>query len=194
MSVVPVVRSALERRLHLLAIVAISAVILHILATLAAPIMAASTPYTRLGTLAPLHAFAVLPPVTPQTQPLPFLSADARYAICRFDTQGGPVDLDVQLAGRGWSLGIHTPQGDNIYTTVGQDAQTTRLALRLAPVSDRFLGLSPEARGVPSAAQAPLSIPAGRGLAILRAPDRGFAYVRETEAVLRAATCVQRPF
>jgi uncharacterized membrane protein len=189
--------SAFERRVQLGLIILIGAGILHIVATLAAPMMTASTPYARLAAVAPLHTFVVLPPVTPQSQPLPFLGPDARYGLCRYDTSNGPIDIVAQLLGKGWSLSLYTRQGDNTYTAVGQDGQSTVLRLQLTPVTERFLGLTPEARGQISETrtnEAPLSLPATSGIAILRAPDRGIAYRRETEAAMRRASCAARPF
>jgi uncharacterized membrane protein len=186
--------NAVTRRIRLLLIVLISAAIVHILATFTAPMMAGSTPYVRLAQTAPLHAFTVLPPVTPQSQPLPFLGPDARYAVCRYDTGRGAVAINARLPAKGWSLSLYSPEGDNTYTTLGQDGQQAVVALLLTPAADRFLGLTPEANGRVSDAQSALSLPGGRGLAVIRAPDRGLAYRRETEAILAKATCTSKPF
>jgi uncharacterized membrane protein len=181
-------------RLRVLIAACLAAAILHILATLAAPRMAGSTPFARLSPIAPLHRFEVLAPVTPQTQPLPFMAPDVRYAICRYDTAKGPVNVSVRLPGRGWSLNLYTPEGDNFYTSVGQDGQTSDIALQLTPVADRFLGLTPEARGKIAEATSTLSVATGRGMVVVRAPDQGLAYRTETEAVLKRATCSAQPF
>lgn len=184
----------LTRRLRLILIVLISAALVHILATYAAPMMTRATPYEVLSRSAPLHTFTLLPPVTAKSQPLPFLGPDARYAICVFDTGRGPVAMTARLPAKGWSLSLYTPQGDNFYTAVGQEGPQADISLKLTPTSDRFLGLTPEAMGRTSEIQAALSIPAGRGLAVIRAPDRGLAFIRETEAILKRASCVSNPF
>ncbi len=181
-------------RLHVLTVALICAAILHIVATLAAPRLATATPFAQLTKLAPLHAFSVLAPVTPKTQPLAYMAPDVRYAMCRYDTGRGPVSVQATLPGRGWTLSLYTPEGDNIYTAVGSDAQPTEVALQLTPTADRFLGLTPEARGLTSEKTATLAIPTGRGLAIVRAPDLGLAYAAQTEAALKRATCTARPF
>ena len=186
--------SGARSRLRLIVIATIIAAIVHIVATLAAPRLAGSTPMARLRPLVPLHKFEVLPPITAQSQPLPFMAPDVRYAMCRFDTAKGPVSVNARLPGRGWTLSLYTPEGDNFYTAVGQDGQLNDIALQLTPEADRFLGLTPEARGKVSEATSTLSLTTGSGLAVLRAPDMGLAYKAQTEATLKTATCVAHPF
>ena len=186
--------SWLQTRLHVLLVAVICAAILHILATLAAPRLAGGTPFARLSPIAPFHTFQVLPPVTPQTQPLAFMAPDVRYAICRYDTSKGPVSVSVRLPSSGWTLSLYTPEGDNIYTAVGQDGQSSDIALQLTPVADRFLGLTPEARGKVTEATSSLDLATGRGMVVVRAPDRGLAYRADTEAILKRATCTARAF
>ena len=74
-------------RLRVIVLACLAAAILHILATLAAPQFAGGTPFAKLTPIAPLHKFAVLPPISPaspQSQPLAFMAPDVRYAICRY--------------------------------------------------------------------------------------------------------------
>lgn len=191
------VRTVIERAIahgRVIFIAIVAAAIIHIVATLSAPELAGSTPVGRLAKVAPLHKFEVLPQVTPQTQPLPFIAPDVRYAMCRYETGRGPVTVTAQLPGSGWTLSLYTKEGDNFYTAVGKDGQTNDVALQLTPVADRFLGLTPEARGKVSEATSMLNIATGSGLAVLRAPDRGIAYRAQTEAILKKATCTLRPF
>lgn len=170
------------------------AAIIHIIATLSAPELVGDTPVGRLAKVAPLHKFAVLPPVSPQAQPLPFMAPDVRYAMCRYETARGPVTVTAQLPGAGWTLSLYTKEGDNFYTAVGKEGQTSEISLQLIPVADRFLGLTPEARGKMSEATSILDIATGSGIAVLRGPDRGLAYRADTEAILRKASCTAHPF
>ncbi len=186
--------SGLLNRLRVVGLAVVAAAILHILATLAAPQLSGVSPFSRLTPIAPLHTFQVLAPATPQAQPLPFLAPDMRYAICRYDTSKGPVAVTASLPGRGWMLSLYTTQGDNFFTATGQDAQATDLNLLLTPTADRFLGLTPEARGRASEVTNALTLSTGRGMAVLRAPDRGQAYRAQTEEILKRATCNARPF
>lgn len=184
----------LQSKLRVLTIAVLMAAILHIGATLVAPKIAGSTPVGLLATVAPLHTFAVLAPITPQNQPLAFMAPDLRYAMCRYDTSKGPVDVSVRLPGKGWALALYSPSGDNFYTALGQDGQSSDVTLKLTPVADRFLGLTSEARGKASETSAALSIPTGQGLIVVRGPDRGIAYRGEVEAALRRASCAIKPF
>jgi len=188
------VRDTVRARFRLIFMAVVAAAIIHILATLAAPSLTGSTPVGRLSRVAPLHKFEVLPQVTPSAQPLPFMAPDVRYAMCRYETARGPVTVSARLPGAGWSLSLYTPEGDNFYTAVGQEGQTNEIALQLTPIADRFLGLTPEARGKASEATSTQDIATGSGVAVLRGPDRGLAYRAETEAVLRHARCTPHPF
>ena len=73
----------LQTRARVLLIAVLLAAILHIVATLIAPNIAGGTPFAKLRPVAPLHKVLVLPPVSPQNQPLAFMAPDVRYAMCR---------------------------------------------------------------------------------------------------------------
>jgi len=163
--------------------------ILHICATLAAPHMIQSSAYTRLSPLLPLNKMLVLPKLTPESQPLPFLTADVRYAMCRYDTANGGVRITARLPRRGWSLALHTPEGDNIYSALGQEDRPTTINLHLIPAGTRFSGLTPEALGVASRDSQVQVIATRRGIAVIRAPDRGTAYEQTNEIELNSSSC-----
>lgn len=163
--------------------------ILHILTTLATPAMTTTTAYARLRHL-PVNVMHVLPPMTPETQPLPFLGPDARYAICRFDAGTSPVALKASLPGKGWTLALYSTDGDNFYVAAGSEGKSTDLSLLLVTSDERFTGLSPEAKGQISARQTSVPIPTHQGIAVVRAPDHGIAYQARDEAELRNATCM----
>src|SRR5690606_20344600 len=116
--------------------------ILHILTTLTVPLFSVTTAFARLEPLLPVNEMKILPPVTPDAQPLPFLTPDVRYAMCRYDSTGGPVRVTAVLPGRGWSLALHTPSGENVYAATGRDDRSTTLHLRIVPAEERFFGLS----------------------------------------------------
>ena len=170
------------------AIAVISLSILHILATLAAPSLTTTTAYARLKQLQ-ANTMHVLPPLAPDTQPLPFLGADARYALCRFEAARTPVALKVSLPGKGWTLALYSNEGDNFYVAAGADGRRTDLSLLLVTSDERFTGVSPEARGQTGERQTTLPITTSQGIAVLRAPDRGIAYRSRDEAELKRAVC-----
>jgi uncharacterized membrane protein len=166
--------------------------ILHILATLAAPELAASRAYDRLAGKLPLNTMQLLPPITPSTQPLPFLSPDARYALCRFDTGNGAVSVTASLPGPGWILALYSTQGDNFFASVAQPGRRTEVSLLLVPVEERFNLLAPKSLDAGNEKDATLTVAAQTGLAVLRAPDQGQAYGARNLAELGRARCAFR--
>jgi len=166
--------------------------ILHILATLAAPRLAPSPAYSRLVPLLPVNSMLVLPPIGPGAQPLPFMGPDARYAMCRFDTTKSPVTLTASLPGAGWSLALFSDKGDNFYTAVAQPGRRTEVSLVLALTDERFAGLTPEAAGRKITEDRYLTLAAKRGVAVLRAPDQGLAYRAINEAELKRGVCASK--
>jgi uncharacterized membrane protein len=172
----------------------VAAGILHICATLAAPYLTAASAYSRLAGL-PVNKMQVLSVATPGAEPLPFMSPDARYAMCRFDTSGGPVSVMSTLPpDLGWSFTVMTPEGDNIYAAASVPARPTPVSLVLVPSEEAFLGVTPEARGIARDVQPPTALAATRGIIVVRAPDKGFSYERHVEAVLKDARCTPRSF
>lgn len=166
-----------------------AAAMLHICATLLAPALTGQTAFDRLTPGLPLHRMTVLPPVGPGAQPLPFMGADSRYALCRFDTSRGVVNIHAVLPDAGWSLALNSPEGDNFFTSIGSPDSRTELDVRLVPSGDRFLGLSPEAVGAPRDAELPIAVTAQTGIAVIRAPDKGLAYRAEIERDLKRSAC-----
>lgn len=180
---------------QLILAVPVAAGILHICATLAAPYLTAASAYSRLAPALPVNRMQVLNVSTPGAEPLPFLSPDARYAMCSFDTSGGPVSVASTLPPDiGWTLTVMTPQGDNLYAAASVPSRPTPISLVLVPSEDAFLGVTPEARGIAREAQPPTVVSALRGIIIVRGPDKGFSYQQHVEAVLRDARCTARTF
>jgi uncharacterized membrane protein len=161
--------------------------ILHIVATLAAPSLAIATAYNRLEGVLPANSVLVLPQIAPGAQPLPFMSPALRYAMCRFDTTTGPVDVSVELSETGSSLTIYSVEGEAIYTAAQSDVALHRV--RIVPADGRFLGLTPEARGRQSDQVPSATLPADRGIVVYALPDRGVSYLTQTEQLLRSASC-----
>lgn len=167
----------------------ISVGILHICATLAAPSLSTNSAYQRLAPDLPVNAMRVFPSLTAETQPLPFLTPEFRYAMCRVDSSEGPVLVKVVLPDRGWSVSLYSPDGDSIYAASGQLARPTEIVLEVVSSDERFTGLSPEARGKVRSDDAALAVPAREGIVVVRAPDRGAAYAAKLEKEISSATC-----
>jgi uncharacterized membrane protein len=174
---------------RVIALALFAVLILHILATFAAPRLAPSTAYSRLAELLPVNSMQILPPIAPGAQPLPFMGPDSRYAMCRFDSTKGPVQISAVLPGAGWSLSLFTDKGDSLYTSVAQPGRRTEISLVLVTSDEKFAGLTPEAAGQSVKEDRSLSLPAKRGIAILRAPDQGLAYKALNEVELKRSLC-----
>ena len=163
-----------------------AAAILHILATLATPQLAPSSGFSRLAGDLPENAMTILPPITPDAQPLPFMSPDARYAICRFDTRDGAVNVSAILPEPGWTLALFSPEGDNFFTSVASPERRPEVSLVLVPGEDAWrsgtVGRATTEGDV-------LTIPVNEGLVLIRAPDRGEAYDVQAVTELKRASC-----
>jgi len=173
----------------------VAAGILHICATFAAPYLTAASAYSRLAPGLPVNRMQLLPVAAAGAEPLPFASPDARYAMCRFNTSTGPVDVSATLPpDLGWTLTVVTPEGDNIYATASVPSRPTPVSLVLVPSEDAFLGVTMEARGIANSATPPTAVAATRGIIVVRGPDKGFAYQNQVETMLRDAKCTARSF
>lgn len=166
--------------------------IIHIAATLVMPQMATATAFQRLAASLPQNRMRVLPPTTADAQVLPFLEADVRLAICRYNVADAPVLVTATLPEKGWSIGLYTPQGDNFYAFPAQDMRRTDISFTLAPASDKFLGLFNLSRLNENTASH-ISVPTTEGLIVVRAPLRGRVYQSDTEINLQRAKCVIQP-
>jgi len=165
---------------------------LHILAVFSEPRLARSNAYARLTPSLPLNQMIVVPPITADAQPLPFMAPDARYAMCRFTTKNGPIAVNAVLLGAGWLATVYNEHGESLNTTVAvPERNTTVVALRLMPSDDRFMGLTPQARGQAAKETSALPVGAKSGIVVVRAPNRGKAFSDLQEAALLQASCRQ---
>ncbi|MCH9765892.1 MAG: hypothetical protein K0U34_07875 [Alphaproteobacteria bacterium] len=165
---------------------------LHIIAVFTEPRLAQSNAYARLAPNLPLNKMVVMPPITSDNQPLPFLSPDARYAVCRFITAYGPVAFNAVLLGPGWLATVYSEDGASLNTTVAvPERNQTIVALRLVPSDDRFMGLTPQAAGRSAKSTTALPVGAKSGIIVVRAPNRGPAFADLHEAALLQASCRQ---
>jgi uncharacterized membrane protein len=159
--------------------------IVHICATLAAPMLSSRHAYLLLRDKLPANRMVVLPPQSPGNQLLPYLSPHMLYAVCRYDLSKGPVTVTATVADAGWALSLHAAQGDNFYVLPGQPLRRTEVSLVVIPSGpDAALILKRD-----TSAEPPIVSPTPEGLIVLRAPLRGLAWNAEAEAVLRQATC-----
>jgi len=81
----------------------------------------------------------VLPPLAPGKQPLPYLPPDALYAMCRYDISVDSLTVTAAMAHAGWTLSLHTPQGDNFYVMPAQETRRAEISLVVVPGAERLL-------------------------------------------------------
>jgi len=171
---------------------ALLAGIVHITATLAVPMLGPGNAFRKLREMLPVNQMVFLPPPTPGTQLLPYVAADALYAACRYDISSTPVTVSAVLADPGWTLSLHTPQGDNFYVMPAQQLRRSEVSFVIVPGGERLVDLGGSLRR-PTGDEAQVEAPVTEGLVLVRAPLRGLSWRAETEARLRRASCTPVP-
>ena len=165
----------------------LAAGIVHILATLAVPLLGAGSGFARLRQDLPANRMVVWPPSAPGKEPLPFLMPDALYAVCHYDLAHDSLRVAVTLAHAGWLLSLHSAGGENFYAMPAQPLNHAEVSLTIVPGGDK-LEFVPQSRR-PGVADASVASPTNEGLVIVRAPLKGIAWRQEAEAILRRASC-----
>lgn len=179
---------------RLVAAIPVAAAIVHIIAAFAAERTTSDSAYGRLKQSLPINEMKVMDPIAPGHQPLPYLSADARIAICRFDTAKGPVAVSALLPDLGWTLGVYKPDGTSAYFAAAAEGRQTAIDLMIMPADNRFLGLSQQAKGGPAIVDPQLVVSAAKGLIVVRGPDRGIPYAAQLRSFLGKAKCATQSY
>jgi len=162
--------------------------IIHILTTLVVPFLGAGTAFARLRDTLPVNRMVFLPPPVPGKQPLPFLTPDALYAMCRYDVSVDSLVVTAAMVHAGWTLSMHTPQGDNFYVMPAQQLRRGEVSLTVVPGAERLSEFATTPRRL-SATESQIPSPSYEGLVVVRAPLKGLAWRAEAEAILRRASC-----
>lgn len=162
--------------------------IIHITATLAVPLVSSGPAFTKLRDTLPANRMVVLPPLAPGKQPLPYLPPDALYAMCRYDISVDSLTVTAAMAHAGWTLSLHTPQGDNFYVMPAQQLRRGEVSLTVVPGAERLSEFATTPRRL-SATESQIPSPSYEGLVVVRAPLKGLAWRAEAEAILRRASC-----
>lgn len=175
---------------HVVLVALVCGGLLHIGTTFLAPQFANGSAAMRIAIDLPANKMVVLPPASAKSQPLPFMSPDMRYAVCRYDTGSGPIAVNATLADKGWSFGLYTLDGDGFYAVPSQTSRRVDVGvvLSLLPPADRTFGFLNFGRSADQDASS-ITVPQREGLVIIRASLKGQAYVKEIEAYLGSATC-----
>ena len=99
--------------------------------------------------------------------------------------------VSAVLSDPGWTLSLHTPQGDNFYVMPSQQLRRSEVSLVISPAAERLVDFVSSRRYSGDASQ--IESPVTEGLVLVRAPLRGLAWRAETEAKLRRANCNPAP-
>ena len=162
--------------------------IVHIGATLAAPVFGSGNAFQKMRDVLPLNTMIVLPPSAPGRQLLPFMQPDALYAMCRYELTGGPVSVTAAVADSGWVLSLHTPRGDNFYVMPRQLLRRNEVSFLVVPSGHGEHGRAPK---VANPTDTQVASPSVEGLIVVRAPLKGVAWQAATETALRRSSCTQ---
>ncbi len=172
---------------RLLLIFFLVAGIVHLVATFLAVNDARGSAYTLLSRVFPKNKMTIADAVAPLHEPLPFLAPDARYAFCPFETIDGTMRVRVLLPDLGWTIGVYSPDGTNLYFAAASADRETTIDLSIVPSDDRFLGLPNT--GSEANIDPQQTIAAAKGLVVVRAPDKGEPYRADELAALAKASC-----
>ena len=165
--------------------------IVHILTIFWLPQHSADLLTDRIRRAIPANEMVVLPLVTPDTQLLPFMAPDVRYALCRFDLANGPLSIRTPLLDGAWTVTIYDGQGRGIYTASGADLQRRDVELVLTATDAAEAGAIPFDKSV-SVGAITVSVPTTAGLTIIRAPIFGPAYAPEIDRGIAEARCAPK--
>jgi uncharacterized membrane protein len=165
--------------------------IVHISTTLAVPLIGPGNAFRKIRDTLPVNQMVFLPAPTPGNQLLPYMAADALYAVCRYDLRAAPLNISAVLADRGWTLSLHNTQGDNFYVLPAQQLRNGEVNFVVVPEAERGLDLGSARRQ--GALDSQIDAPSLEGLVLIRAPLRGLAWKAETEAKLKRASCTPAP-
>ena len=180
-------------RIHWLWLAAalLTGLLLHIATVLTVSFAMPHRGMLEANKLGPVNTLKVLPAATPGGLPLPFMTADSRYAVCRFDTRKGPVAIHASLGDDDWTIALYSPAGDNVYVVSGADLDRREIELLLTTDQD---GVGQALSTAKDAAAASVSVGLSNhtGLALISAPVPSPAYANQTERLLTQATCQQR--
>ena len=178
------------RNWRLLASAFVAGVIVHLWTTLAAVSNATTPAFARLAAKLPVNQISYLPEVTPQNQMLPFMLPDVRYAICRYDASERAIRIQAVIPGPGWSLSLHSANGDNFLYVPGNEDRATTINLVVKSSQNVANQQGIEAAAPAAGAGTPqIKVKNPVGVAIYRAPVSAIALRRLVDEQLNSFRC-----
>ncbi len=165
----------------------------HISIILFLPHFAQGDAWARLENEAGLNRLVILSGNGRKKAPIAFMAPDVRYAACRYDLSGGPVQLRSPLPNDLWSIAFYSRHGENYYLISGRDVQSQ--AVNLLVVFDKTIdNEKPGERNLSGTGnnvlrEITVSAPSPQGIVLIRAPVPGSAFASEVSDRLKQAFC-----
>jgi len=162
--------------------------IIHLVTILTLPHLSEHKAWDRIGNAYPINAMTILPPISPDAQPLPFMAPDIRYAICRYNVKDKPLVVRTTLLNENWSIAVFDKLGDNVYTVSGANLRSNNVDIKISLAENDKLKFGIRQNqfidsGIPVKVNAP------EGLVMVRAPVLSKAYTDQAITHLRMASC-----
>jgi len=162
--------------------------IIHLVTILTLPQLSEHKAWDRIGSTYPINTMTILPPVSPDAQPLPFMAPDIRYAICRYNVKDKPLVVRTTLLNENWSIAVFGQQGDNVYTVSGANLRSNNVDIKISfAKNDKLKFGIRQNQFVDSSI--PVKVNAPEGLVMVRAPILSKAYIDQAMTHLRMASC-----
>ncbi len=162
--------------------------LIHITTILALPLISEHKAWDRIGRVLTPNTMVILPPVSPDAQPLPFMAPDIRYAFCRYNIKDTPLNVKARLLNELWSVAVFNRKGENIYTLSGSGLKSRDVDIKISLADDDLPDL-----GFGSNAPIEQSIPVKpydtEGIVMVRAPIISESYADEALTHLTFAKC-----
>lgn len=169
--------------LRLLLLGLIGAAIVHIAIVFLVPVYSDKNAWSRIEAATEPYRFQLLAGKGPLGDSDPLI----REATCRFDLSDRPVQLTASGRVPYWSLSVHAPNGDNLYSL--NDSVSNEGALNLI-VADAIGMASLRADGSQAAVQSILvEQNIGEGAAVLRVFMPDATWAKEVQRFFDGARC-----
>jgi uncharacterized membrane protein len=161
--------------------------IVHLVSVLALPRIATQDAYSRLTPLTKLNAVTPLPPVAPNSEPMPFMDPAFALAICRYDLSAGSLKLTVPVSQAYTSVSFYT-RNEVAYYAIN-DRSAGRKVIELDLMTEAQHAELPEDEDVTAADRLIIDSPTATGLIVLKAlaPEPGL--MPQAQASLAASSC-----
>ncbi|HFB2048999.1 MAG: hypothetical protein HRT83_06000 [Hyphomicrobiaceae bacterium] len=130
--------NSLRKNARLVSAALVAGCTLHICITLASVNHNEVVGYKKFIAKLPINKVSYLPELTPKNQIMPFMMPDILYAVCHFDASDISVRIRAEIPAPGWSLSLHSPNGDNFLLVPGTIDSITKLDIRVGSITNNF--------------------------------------------------------